>query len=176
MVAIVGFYTGGEIDIAREPMSPRVISLGKSGRWDAITPLARLRGVLRTERPDVVYAFHPRQAVLATLLLPRPQKTRLVFGVRAAAMEVERYDSLSALTYVLEVRLSKRADLIIANGHTVRADTIERGMPGSRIAVIPNGIDTQIMHPDPAAGSLQCRAWASRTTPLSSAASPGSIR
>jgi glycosyltransferase involved in cell wall biosynthesis len=156
--AIVVFYTGGEIDVARESL-PQVISLGKSGRWDVITPLARLRRVLRTERPDVVYAFHPPQAVLATLLLPRAGKTRLVYGVRAAAMEVERYDSLSALTYALEVRLSKRADLIIANGHTVRADAIERGMPGSRIAVIPNGIDTQMMHPDPAAGSLQRRAW-----------------
>ena len=155
--AIVVFYTGGEIDVAREPTSPRVISLSKSARWDVITPLARLRRLLRTERPDVVYAFHPPQAVLAALLLPK--KTRLVFGVRAAAMEVERYDSLSALTYAVEVRLSQRADLIIANGHTVRADAIKRGMPASRIAVIPNGIDTQIMQPDSAAGSLQRRAW-----------------
>jgi len=155
--AIVVFYTGGEIDVAREPTSPRVISLSKSARWDVITPLARLRRLLRTERPDVVYAFHPPQAVLAALLLPK--KTRLVFGVRAAAMEVERYDSLSALAYGLEVRLSKRADLIIANGHTVRADAAKRGMPASRIAVIPNGIDTQTMHPDPIAGALQRRAW-----------------
>jgi len=155
--AIVVFYTGGEIDVAREPTSPRVISLSKSARWDVITPLARLRRLLRTERPDVVYAFHPPQAVLAALLLPK--KTRLVFGVRAAAMEVERYDSLSALAYALEVRLSKRADLIIANGHTVRADAAKRGMPASRIAVIPNGIDTQTMHPDPIAGALQRRAW-----------------
>ena len=125
--AVVVFYTGGEIDVAREPTSPRVISLSKSARWDVITPLARLRRLLRTERPDVVYAFHPPQAVLAALLLPRGKKTRLVFGVRAAAMEVERYDSLSALTYALEVRLSKRADLIIANGHTVRADAVKRG-------------------------------------------------
>ena len=60
-----------------------------------------------TQRPDVVYAFHPPQAVLAALLLPRAQKTRLVFGVRAAAMEVARYDRLSALTYALELRLSQ---------------------------------------------------------------------
>jgi glycosyltransferase involved in cell wall biosynthesis len=157
--AIIVFYTGGEIDIAREATSPRVISLRKSGRWDVISPLARLRRLLRTERPDVVYAFHPPQAVLASLLLPRAQKTRLVIGVRAAAMAVERYDSLSALTYALEVRLSKRADLIIANGHTVRADAVKRGMPSGRIAVIPNGIDTQVMRPDPAAGTLQRRAW-----------------
>jgi glycosyltransferase involved in cell wall biosynthesis len=157
--AVVVFYTGGEIDIAREPTSPRVISLGKSARWDAIAPLARLRRLLRTERPDVVYAFHPPQAVLAALLLRRTQKTRLVFGVRSAAMEVKRYDSLSALAYALEVRLSKRADLIIANGHTVRADAVKRGMPASRIAVIPNGIDTQMMHPDAIAGGLQRRAW-----------------
>src|SRR6516165_3658159 len=66
--AIVVFYTGGEIDVAREPASPRVISLEKSGRWDTIAPLARLRRLLRTECPDVVYAFHPPQAVLAALI------------------------------------------------------------------------------------------------------------
>jgi glycosyltransferase involved in cell wall biosynthesis len=157
--AVVVFYTGGEIDVAREVTSPRMISLGKSGRWDVITPLVHLNRVLRAERPDVVYAFHPPQAVLAALLLPRTTKTRLVFGVRSAAMEVERYDRLSVLTYALEVRLSKRADLIIANGPMVRADAIRRGMPASRVAVIANGIDTQMMHPDRSAGGLQRRAW-----------------
>ncbi|HEY7247961.1 MAG TPA: glycosyltransferase [Xanthobacteraceae bacterium] len=158
-VAVVVFYTGSEIDVFRHDTSVRVVSLSKSGRWDALGPLLRLRRVLATERPDVLYAFQPTQSALAALLLPFGQSTKLVFGVRAAGMEVDRYDSLSALTYRLEVWLSRRADLIIANGRAVRADAIRRGMPGARIAVVPNGIDTQAMRPDPAAGRAQRHAW-----------------
>jgi len=97
--AVAVFYTGGEIDVARQASAVRVLPLGKAGRWDAIGPLARLRRILRTERPDLVYAFQPTQTALAAMLLPRALPTRLVFGVRAAGMEHDRYDALSALTY-----------------------------------------------------------------------------
>ena len=91
-VVIAVFYTGGEIDVARQQTAARVLPLGKTGRWDAIGPLSRLRRLLLMERPDVVYAFQPTQAALAALLLPRRLPTRLVFGVRAAGMEPDRYD------------------------------------------------------------------------------------
>jgi glycosyltransferase involved in cell wall biosynthesis len=63
------------------------------------------------------------------------------------------------MAYRLEVWLSRRADLIIANGHAVRADAIRRGMPPDRIGVVPNGIDTQSMQPDVEAGRARRRAW-----------------
>ena len=158
-VVIAVFYTGGEIDVARQQTAARVLPLGKTGRWDAIGPLSRLRRLLLMERPDVVYAFQPTQAALAALLLPRRLPTRLVFGVRAAGMEPDRYDSLSALTYRLEVWLSRRANLVIANAHAGRADAIKRGIAADRIAVVPNGIDSEAMRPDPAAGRAQRRSW-----------------
>ncbi len=153
------FYTGGEIDVARQQTAVRVLPLGKASRWDAIGPLSRLRQLMLTERPDVVYAFQPTQATLAALLLPRRLPTRLVFGLRATAMEVDRYDTLSALSYRLEVWLSRRADLVIANARTGRADAIKRGMAAERIAVVPNGIDSETMRPDLAAGRAQRRNW-----------------
>src|SRR5262245_56352612 len=156
---IAVFYTGGGIDVARQQTAARVLPLGKSGRWDVIGPLSRLRRLLLMERPDVVYAFQPTQAALAAVLLPRRLPTRLVFGVRAAGMELDRYDSLSALTYRLEVWLSRRAHLVIANAHAGRADAIKRGMAADRIAVVPNGIDSETMRPDPAAGRAQRRIW-----------------
>jgi len=158
-VAIAVFYTGGEMDVARQQMAARVLPLGKTGRWDTIGPLSRLRRFLLTEQPDVVYAFQPTQTALAALLLPRRLPTRLVFGVRAAGMEPDHYDSLSALTYRLEVWLSRRADLVIANARAGRADAIRRGMAADRIAFVPNGIDSETMRPDSAAGRAQRRAW-----------------
>ena len=158
-VSVAVFYTGGEIRSREPKRTVRVVPLEKAGRWDAIGPLARLRRLLLSERPDVVYAFQPTQTALMALLLPRRLPTRLVFGVRAAGMEGRRYDALSALTYQLEVWLSRRADLIIANGQAVRADAIRRGMPPDRIVVIDNGIDTDTMRPDAAAGRAQRRTW-----------------
>jgi glycosyltransferase involved in cell wall biosynthesis len=158
-VAVAVFYTGGEIEEARCETMLRVVPLGKSGRWDIVGPLRRLRQLLASERPDLLYAFQPTQAALAALLLPRRQRPRLVFGVRAAGMEAHHRDRLSALTYRLEAGLSRRADLIIANAEAGRLDAIARGMPADRITLIRNGIDAEAMRPDPAAGRAQRRAW-----------------
>jgi glycosyltransferase involved in cell wall biosynthesis len=112
-----------------------------------------------SERPDLVYAFLPTQTTLAALLLPARIETKLVFGLRAGGMQFDRYDVLSALFYRTEVWLSRRADLVIANARAVRADAVTRGLPPDHIAVIPNGIDTETMRPDSAAGHAQRRAW-----------------
>src|SRR5262245_6740303 len=157
-VTIAIFYPGDEVEGARD-LTQRVVPLGKAGRWHAIGPLARLRRLLTTEQPDVLYAFLPMQTALAALLLPPRQATKLVFGVRAAGMRAEHYDRLSALSYRLEAWLSRRAHLIIANSGAGRVDAMKRGMPQERIVVVRNGIDTETMRPDPAAGRAQRRAW-----------------
>jgi glycosyltransferase involved in cell wall biosynthesis len=151
------FYTGGEIEGAAGAM--RVAALGKSGRWDAIGPLVRLRRLILDEQPDVIYAFQPTQTVLAALLRPRRPPTRLVFGIRGAGIEARRYDALTALTYRLEALLARRADLVIANSAAGRDDAIARGLPADRIAVVANGIDTDTMRPDAMAGRERRRAW-----------------
>jgi glycosyltransferase involved in cell wall biosynthesis len=112
-----------------------------------------------SERPHVIYAFLPAQTTLAALLLPSRLDTKLVFGLRAAGMQPEHYDALSALTYRSEAWLAHRADLIIANARAVRTNAIARGLPADRIAVVPNGIDTEIMRPDIAAGRALRRTW-----------------
>jgi glycosyltransferase involved in cell wall biosynthesis len=153
------FYTGKEIELTPSQSAMRVVALGKSGRWDVVGPLTRLRRLMLTERPDVIYAFLPMQTVLAALLRPRRLAARLVFGIRGAAVEADRYHALIALTYRLEALLARRADLIIANADAGRADAISRGFPSDRIAVIANGIDTVLMRPDADSGREQRRAW-----------------
>jgi glycosyltransferase involved in cell wall biosynthesis len=153
------FYTGKEIELMPSQSAIRVIALGKSGRWDVLGPLTRLRRLMLTERPDVIYAFLPMQTVLAALLRPRRLAARLVFGIRGSQVEADRYDALIALAYRLEAWLAGRADLIIANADAGRADAIRRGFPSARIAVIANGIDTNVMRPDADGGRKQRRTW-----------------
>src|SRR5215472_10707799 len=158
-VALAVLYAGGALEALLEGSGVRLIPIGKSGRWHMLAPLARLRRLFVEEHPDILYAFLPTQTTLAALLLPRRRKTKLVFGLRAGGMQLDRYDTLHALSYRSEAWLARRADLIIVNAFAVRADALVRGMPHDRVAVAPNGIDTGAMRPDAAAGRALRRAW-----------------
>jgi glycosyltransferase involved in cell wall biosynthesis len=160
-VAVVVLYAGGALEALLAGSGARLLSIGKSSRWHAIAPLARLRRLFLSERPHLVYAFLPAQTTIAALLLLLPPRldSKLVFGLRAGGMQLGHYDALNALTYRSEAWLSRRADLAIANARAVRADAIRRGLPPERIAVVPNGIDTETMRPDAAAGRALRRAW-----------------
>jgi len=158
-VAVVTLYGGGALEGLVGDSGARLVSIEKRNRWDVIAPLARLRWLFVAERPDVVYAFLPTQTTLAALLLPRRLATKLVFGLRAGGMQLNHYDRLSALTYRSEAWLSRRADLSIANAQAVRADAATRGFQVDRIVVVPNGIDTDAIRPDAAAGRAERRRW-----------------
>jgi glycosyltransferase involved in cell wall biosynthesis len=158
-VTVAVLYTGGALEGLLGESGVRLLSLGKSRRWDVVSPLARLRRLFVDELPDLVYAFLPTQTTLAGLLLPLRCKTKLVFALRAAGVQLDRYDALSALAYRTEAWLARRADLLIANARAVRSNAIERGLPAERIAVVPNGIDTDAMQPDAAAGRAMRRIW-----------------
>jgi glycosyltransferase involved in cell wall biosynthesis len=158
-VAVAVLYMGGALEGLLGNSGVRLISIGKSSRWHAVAPLMRLRRLFVSERTDLIYAFLPMQTTLAALLLPARLKTKLVFGLRAGGMQLRHYDVLNAITYRSEAWLSRRPDLIIANARAVRADAIARGLPADRIAVVPNGIDTDLMRPDAAAGRTLRRAW-----------------
>jgi glycosyltransferase involved in cell wall biosynthesis len=158
-VAVVLLYGGGGLEALLRGSAVRLLTVGKAGRWDVAGPLWRLWRLFAAEKADVLYAFLPVQTVLAALLLPPGRRTRLVFGLRAGGMQLRDYDRLSALSYRLEAWLSRRADLIVANARAIRADAAARGIDPARVAVAPNGIDTDAFRPDPAGGSALRREW-----------------
>ena len=158
-VAVIVLYPDGALEALLDGSSARVLSIGKSSRWHAFAPLARLWRLFLSERPDLVYAFLPTQTTLAALLLPPWLKTKLIFGLRAGGVQLDQYDALNALTYRSEAWLSRRADLAIANARAVRADAARRGLPADRIAVIMNGIDADAMQIDADAGRAMRGAW-----------------
>jgi glycosyltransferase involved in cell wall biosynthesis len=158
-VAVAVLYTGGSLESLLDRSGARLLSIGKTSRWHLVGPLVRLRRLFLSEHPDLIYAFLPSQTTLAALLLPQKLNTKLIFGLRAGAMQLDQYDALNALTYRSEAWLSRCADLVIANARAVRADAIVRGLPADRISVVPNGIDTEAMQPDAAAGRALRHAW-----------------
>lgn len=156
-VAVVLLYGGGPLESLLHGSAVRVIAADKTGRWDIVGSLMRLRRIIAAERPEVLYAFLPVQTALAALL--RPSGAKLVFGLRAGGMRLDRYDALSALSYRLEALLARRADLVVANARSIRDDAARRGIDPARIAVVPNGIDTDAFRPDPRARGALRREW-----------------
>jgi glycosyltransferase involved in cell wall biosynthesis len=154
-VIVALLYGGGKLEASLAGSAVRTVAMGKAGRWDVLGPLRRLRHLFVAEKPDVVYAFLPMQTVLASLLAPG----RVVFGLRAGGMDLQRYDRLSALSYRAEAHLSRRAAAIVANARAIRVQVGLQGIDPNRVAVIANGIDTDAFLPDPAGRAKLRQEW-----------------
>src|SRR5712691_8973524 len=89
-VAVAVLYAGGALEALLGDSVGRILAIGKSGRWHALAPLARLRRLFVSEHPDLVYALLPTQTALAALLLPLQRKTKLVYGLRAGGMQLDQ--------------------------------------------------------------------------------------
>lgn len=148
-VAVAVFFGGGAYEAELAKAGVRIIRLEKKGRWDVLPFLLRLVRVLRKERPVVLHSYLGVPNILAVALKPFLPGTRIVWGVRASNMDLSRYDWLSRLAYVLERRLARFADRIIANSHAGRHHAVANDFPEEKIVVIPNGIDTDYFQPDP---------------------------
>ncbi|HXF93042.1 MAG TPA: glycosyltransferase [Nitrospiraceae bacterium] len=142
-VHVVLFYAGGAFDGELAAAGVPVQFVGKRGRWDVFGFLIRLALILRRLRPTTIYSFLDLPNLLTALLRPVVWRSRLVWSIRAAGMEMQYYDWLSRLISRLEALLSQAADVIVANSHAGKAWAISRGFPQHRIVVIENGIDTE---------------------------------
>jgi glycosyltransferase involved in cell wall biosynthesis len=157
IVAVAVFFGGGVYEAELVEAGVRVINLGKKGRWDIFSFLKRLVCLLRKEHPTVLHSYLGVPNILVAALKPLLSGTRIVWGVRASNVDLSRYDWLSRLTYSLERRLARFADLIIANSHAGQHYAVTNGFPDSKIVVIPNGIDTEYFRSNPE-GRPQVRA------------------
>lgn len=141
-VSVLAFY-GPSATVDRL----RVIGLAKRGRWDMLGFFGRLVGALRADRPDILHSYLPAANALAALAKPLVPALKVVFGIRAAGMDLARYDWGVRLVYRLERALLGAADLVISNSAAA-----SRLYPEAQPLVIYNGIDTDRFRADRAAG------------------------
>ena len=148
-VHVVVFYLGGEYENELIAAGVPVHSPRKLGRWDVFRFLVHLLACVREIRPNVIYSFLDLPNIVAVLLSYFVGRPRLIWGVRAAFMEMSHYDWLTRCGSWLEARLSFVPELIIANSETGAAWSVSRGFPKQRVVTVENGIDVKHYMNDP---------------------------
>ena len=156
-ICVLSFYA--PLSDATIPKGVRAVAANKRGRWDVVRFACAMVWHLRNKSADIIHPYLPSANILVAVLSLFIPKTRIVFGLRASTLDLSHYDWLSRTAYRLERVLSRRADLLIANADSVRADAIARGYPPGRIHVVYNGIDTSAFYPDRARGEEFRKSW-----------------
>lgn len=158
-VTVLTFYSGGFYADELTNTKVQLLSLNKKGRWDLFAFFYRLFEVLRQQSPDVIYSYMNTANILSVILHPFISPTRIVWGVRASNMDLDKYDWLSRWGYWLECKLSQFADVIIANSNAGLKYAVEHGFPRQKITVIANGIDCERFYPEKLRGDQLRQLW-----------------
>ncbi len=108
---------------------------------------ARLRELIRAERPDIVHAHSPVLVGQPALWAARRAGLPLVYEVRGlwedAAVDLghcREGDLRYRATRALETRLLRQADAVVTLCEAMRRELVGRGIPDSKIAVVPNAV------------------------------------
>jgi glycosyltransferase involved in cell wall biosynthesis len=142
------FYNQGTLRHELLEHGIQIIHLNKRGRWDIVRFIIGLALILRRENPQIVYSFLSVPNIVAAILKPVISRARIVWGIRASHMDLNRYDWLSRLAYLTEKYLSFIPDAIISNSYAGKDHATAKGFPSKKITVIPNGINTERFKPD----------------------------
>lgn len=148
-VKVAVFYSGGPLEADLNADKIPIIYLDKKCRGHAFSFFLRLTRVVRREHPDILHSYLVIPNILTILLKPFFPSGKMIWGVRASNVDVDRYDLFSRLTYRIECKLSRFADLIICNSHAGMEYAALHGFPKNRMVVVPNGIDTDRFHFNP---------------------------
>lgn len=147
-VSVATFYPGGALAPALKSAGVPLLDTGKSGRWDLWTLLAGLRRIVTETRPEIIHSYLPVGNILGAWLARRPWRPRLVWGVRAADMDLSHYDRVSRGVYTVERWTASAPDRIIVNSQKGLRHLAHLGYPQDRLTMVPNGIDTDLFTPE----------------------------
>jgi glycosyltransferase involved in cell wall biosynthesis len=158
-VTVLSFYPEGAFAEGLRERGVRLETLDKRGRWDWLGFAVRLIRFVRRNRPDVLHTYLPVPNIVAAVCRPFFTPLRLVWGVRAADVDLSKYDRLTRMSYHVERAFARLADLIIVNSAAGLHHSAAQGFPLEKMLVIPNGVDVHYFQPDEAARRRQRQEW-----------------
>ena len=126
------------------------------------TLIATGQALVRRFRPHVIHGYMDQANMLVAFLRSPEPGCRIVWGIRASALERHHYDLYSRLVWQLNRLLSRRADLVISNSRSGAEHVAAHHYERSRVKVIANGIDTRRFYYDADGGAQLRREWGTR--------------
>jgi glycosyltransferase involved in cell wall biosynthesis len=117
-----------------------VADLGKTGRWDVLGFIRRLRRLVGERRYDVVYSFLPTSNLVSALTVGVRADCGIIWGVRGGPGSY-RGDLFGRWLEALQWFLKGRADAVITNSHTLADALVARGWSPERLHVVVNAVD-----------------------------------
>lgn len=158
-ILVATFYSGGALEKELSNAHVAMHSLEKHGRWDLLGPMIHLIRLVRETKPTVMYGYLPSENLMAVIAKVFCPSIKVVWGLRASNVDLNRYDWFTRATYQVQGHLAPFADLIVANSHAGRDYYIAQGFPRRKIEVIHNGIDAERFKPDEQAGKKVRSEW-----------------
>jgi len=158
-VRVFVFYPGGVLRKELENAGIDVRDFNKKGRWDICLFLWKLIKAFLSEKPDILHGYLIEPNVIALFFKLFRPRTRVVWGMRATALDYKKYDWFSSWTFRVCRRLSAFADQIIVNSNAGKRFLRVTGFPQKNLIVIQNGIDTDHFRPDSRSRVRTRTAW-----------------
>lgn len=151
---VVSLLPGGRHVETLRAAGIRVVELRFDNVLGIPAGLIRLARLIARHRPEVVqgWMYHGDLAALVALLISgRRRRTRLLWGIRCADLDLGRYGRQLGLVVRACARLSGQPDIVTANSVAGLEAHLRLGYRPRRAEVVANGIDTDRFRPDPAA-------------------------
>ncbi|RME86581.1 MAG: glycosyltransferase [Anaerolineae bacterium] len=158
-ITVLLFYPQGDLFAELNALEDVTIaSLEKRSRWDLLGFTRGLVEQIRAQKTDVLYSFLDVPNVFAAVA-GKMAGVKVVWGVRSSHMDFSRYDWTAGVVYRVECFLSRFADCIVVNSQSGADYHRRKGFRGTRMRVIPNGVDTSRFQPNAAWGASVRREW-----------------
>ena len=114
----------------------------------------RVVKAIAAERPDIVHVHSPAYNGVAALRAARPKRVPCVYEMRAvwedAAVDRGKFGARGILYQAarsLETYVLKRADAVVTICEGLRGEVLSRGIPTSRVFVVPNAVEADRFKP-----------------------------
>jgi len=146
---VISLTSEGELGPEIRAAGLEVETLSLTGTARAPFALMRLIRVLREDTPDVLMTWLYHADFIGTLAALLGPRTKLVWNIRCADMDMSKYGYASrGLPHVL-ARLSRLPAVVVANSEAGRRFHEDYGYGPRRWEILPNGFDMETFRPDP---------------------------
>jgi len=150
-VHVATVASGGPLEAELEGVpNIHLRSPGGSGMTGKLKYLLRLRSLIKSNEIDAVYGFLPTPNLALLIARTLRHRPSITFGVRSSGLDLTQYSSRVKWALRLEKWLSILADRVITNSKAALEEYRQKGYPYSKLAHVPNAIDTDRFKPDPA--------------------------